>query len=115
VRSVDCIFCKIASGEIKGSFVGENDWFVAFDDINPVAPTHVLVIPREHVKSLEELTAFDDEVLKSLFDLVDEIVRSKGIKDSGFRLIVNQGSDSGQEVEHLHFHILGGRKLGRLG
>jgi histidine triad (HIT) family protein len=112
---VDCIFCKIASGEIKSSFVGENDWFVAFDDINPVAPTHVLVIPREHVKSLEELTAFDDEVLKSLFDLVDEIVRSKGIKDSGFRLIVNQGSDSGQEVEHLHFHILGGRKLGRLG
>ncbi|RLL86599.1 histidine triad nucleotide-binding protein [Mesotoga sp. BH458_6_3_2_1] len=112
---MDCIFCKIASGEIKSSFVGENDWFVAFDDINPVAPTHVLVIPREHVKSLEELTAFDDEVLKSLFDLVDEIVRSKGIKDSGFRLIVNQGSDSGQEVEHLHFHILGGRKLGRLG
>jgi len=115
VRSVDCIFCKIASGEIKSSFVGENDRFVAFDDINPVAPAHVLVIPREHVKSLEELTAFDDEVLKSLFDLVDEIVRSKGIKDSGFRLIVNQGSDSGQEVEHLHFHILGGRKLGRLG
>jgi len=112
---VDCIFCKIASGEIKSSFLGENDWFVAFDDINPVAPAHVLVIPRDHVKSLEELTSFDDEVLKSLFDLVDEIVRSKGIKDSGFRLIVNQGSDSGQEVEHLHFHILGGRKLGRLG
>lgn len=112
---MDCIFCKIASGEIKSSFVGENDCFVAFDDINPVAPAHVLVIPREHVKSLEELTAFDDEVLKSLFDLVDKIVRSKRIKDSGFRLIVNQGSDSGQEVEHLHFHILGGRKLGRLG
>jgi histidine triad (HIT) family protein len=115
VRKVDCIFCKIASGEIKSSFVGENDWFVAFDDINPVAPTHVLVVPRKHVKSLEELAKYDTECMRSFFELVEQIVELKGIKTSGYRLIVNQGSDSGQEVEHLHFHILGGRKLGRLG
>jgi len=115
VRSLDCIFCKIANGEIKSSYIAENETFVAFDDINPSAPAHILIVPRRHIAKLEELAECDGVAVKSLFSLVNEIVESKGIKSSGYRLIVNQGSDSGQEVEHLHFHILGGRKLGRLG
>lgn len=115
MRSLDCIFCKIANGEIKSSYIAENETFVAFDDINPSAPAHILIVPRRHIAKLEELAECDGVAVKSLFSLVNEIVESKGIKNSGYRLIVNQGSDSGQEVEHLHFHILGGRKLGRLG
>lgn len=112
---MDCIFCKIAKGDIKDTVFAENENFVAFDDINPVAPSHVLVIPRKHIKTISELALLGEAALKSLPDFIEEVAGRKELKGSGFRVVVNQGKDAGQEVEHLHFHILGGKKLGKLG
>ncbi len=112
---MSCIFCKIASGEIKSSLVAENGDFVAFDDINPVAPCHVLVIPKRHMNSMSELSDLSGDALSSLFVLIDTIAVEKGVKASGFRVVSNQGRDGGQEVEHLHFHVVGGRKMGKIG
>ncbi|HOI63078.1 MAG TPA: HIT domain-containing protein [Mesotoga sp.] len=112
---MECVFCKIAGGHIKSALVSVNEDFVAFDDINPVASCHVLVVPKRHIKSIKELSGFSGQALKNLLDIIDIVADEKGVKETGYRVIVNQGSDAGQEVEHLHFHVIGGRKLGRLG
>jgi histidine triad (HIT) family protein len=105
----DCLFCSIAAGEVPADVVVETDDVVAFNDINPAAPTHVLVIPRRHVGSAEDLEAGDAALLAALFDVAAQVGR--GI-EGGWRLVTNVGADAGQSVFHLHFHVLGGRLLG---
>ncbi len=105
----DCLFCSIAAGDIPADIVVETDDVVAFNDINPAAPTHVLVIPRRHVASAENLEPVDADLLASLFDVAAQIGRTI---EGGWRLVTNVGPDAGQSVFHLHFHVLGGRELG---
>ena len=108
----DCIFCKIAAGEFGTTFVVETDRVVAFDDISPQAPVHVQVIPKRHVSSVRELGSEDSVLWSDILDAANQVARRKGIDESGFRLVSNAGPDSGQEVHHLHLHVLGGQKLG---
>ncbi len=107
----DCIFCKIAEKQIPSKLVHEDDQAVAFEDINPQAPTHVLVIPRRHVASIAELNAADAGLLSHLMLTGAKIAKQKGIADSGYRLVVNTGKNGGQTVFHLHVHVLGGRPM----
>jgi histidine triad (HIT) family protein len=107
--SENCLFCKIASGKIPAALVAENVDAIAFRDIDPKAPTHILVIPREHVASLADTT--DERLLGSIVALCSEVARDAGIAESGYRLVANVGKDGGQSVDHLHFHIMGGRHM----
>ncbi|MEP6620342.1 MAG: histidine triad nucleotide-binding protein [bacterium] len=104
-----CLFCRIVRKEIPAGIVFENEHLIAFRDIDPKAPTHVLLVPREHVDSLDG--AGDGNVLGSLLLAAAQIARSEGIAESGYRTVINTGADGGQSVSHLHLHLLGGRKL----
>ena len=104
-----CLFCRIVAGEIPAKLVAETEECVAFRDIDPKAPTHVLVIPREHVASLDE--ARDAAMVGRLALLAARIARDEGIAASGYRTVINTNADAGQTVFHLHLHLLGGRKL----
>jgi len=106
---MDCIFCKISAGEIPSESVHEDEHVLVFRDIQPQAPTHLLVIPREHVGSLHELE--DPELAGRLLSVASHVAREAGL-DEGWRLIANTREHGGQEVDHLHLHVLGGRKLG---
>jgi histidine triad (HIT) family protein len=105
----DCLFCKIAKKEISSSIVYEDDKVFAFNDINPKAPTHILVIPKRHVSSVADKEAA--AVVGDLFSVMKKLAEEKGVDKTGYRIIVNHGRDSGQAVPHLHFHLLGGRPL----
>jgi histidine triad (HIT) family protein len=105
-----CLFCRISAGEIPADTVHEDDGVFAFRDINPQAPTHVLVIPREHIDSAADLGATHGELLGRLFAVAAEIARNERL-ERGWRLVTNVGTDGGQSVRHLHFHVLGGRRL----
>ncbi len=105
----DCVFCKIVSGEIPSKRVYEDDQVIVINDLNPGAPVHVLVIPKEHTENI--LTA-SPEILVHVKKVLPEIVRKLGIAEKGFRVVVNTGVEGGQTVPHLHFHILGGKELG---
>ena len=107
----DCIFCRIARGELGTEFVGESASAVAFRDIQPHAPTHVLVIPRRHVASLDALAPADSGLAADLLAMAAQVARQEGIVESGYRVLTNTGADAGQTVAHLHFHVLGGRRL----
>jgi histidine triad (HIT) family protein len=111
----DCIFCKIANGEVEVPFVHESENAVAFDDLEPLANDHILVVPRRHVASVGDLTRDDDSLLGDLIETVREVVKLRGLEDSGYRVVTNTGPDAGQSVFHLHLHVLGGEKLGRFG
>ena len=106
---MDCIFCKVVKKEIPSSIVYEDDKMLAFNDIAPQAPVHILVIPKKHVSTVAELE--DMEVIKDLFSMMKVIAEEKGIAKTGYRIVVNHGKDAGQAVPHLHFHLLGGRPL----
>ncbi|MEO8194688.1 MAG: histidine triad nucleotide-binding protein [Gemmatimonadales bacterium] len=106
----DCIFCRIAGGEMKVPLVAESDDAVAFRDVNPQARVHVLVVPRKHVASLDQ--ANDAALLGSLMSMAAQVARSEGISESGYRTVVNTGPDGGQSVNHLHLHVIGGKPLG---
>ena len=108
----DCIFCKIVNKEVPTNFIYEDEEIVAFNDINPQAPIHILVIPKKHISSLVELNKNDDNLIGRIFGVINEIAKKEKIDKSGFRVIMNCGEDAGQEVKHLHFHILAGKKLG---
>lgn len=110
-----CIFCKIANGEMGTEFVASSDNVVAFIDIEPIAPTHVLVIPKVHVESAHHLNENHDGIWQEMLDVVHEVAEATGVAKSGYRLVTNIGPDSGQEVPHLHIHLIGGKKLGQLG
>ena len=105
----DCLFCKIAAGTIPSAVIHSDDDVVAFRDIAPRAPTHILVIPREHIASAAELSEEDGPLLGKLFGTIAEIARREGIADAGYRLVSNVGRWGGQTVDHLHVHVLGGR------
>ncbi|MGF1471846.1 MAG: histidine triad nucleotide-binding protein [Rubrobacteraceae bacterium] len=108
----DCIFCKIAAKELDADIVLEDDEVVVFHDINGRAPVHVLVIPRQHVESLGEIGDLPDTTAKRLFGASQEVAEKLGIAQSGYAVRLNNGRDAGQEVFHLHLHVLGGEKIG---
>ncbi|MBR6765527.1 MAG: histidine triad nucleotide-binding protein [Clostridia bacterium] len=108
---MDCIFCRIVNGEIPSSKVYEDDTVLAFNDINPCAPVHILVIPKKHVESAVALTSDDDQLIAHIFEVIRIIAKDQNL-DNGFRLVSNIGEDGGQTVKHLHFHILGKKKFG---
>lgn len=106
----DCLFCKIVSGELDSNIVARNSHAVAFRDIDGKAPTHVLVVPVQHVRDASELTSSHGSMLGHLFEMANEVAASEGLA-GGFRLVMNVGDDAGNSVPHLHLHVLGGRKL----
>lgn len=108
----DCIFCKIIKGEIPSTKVYEDDEILAFKDINPAAPIHILVIPKKHIKSLVELEKEGEILVGKIYTVINKIAEEQGVKEKGYRVIVNCGKDGGQEVGHLHFHLLAGKPLG---
>ncbi|HEV8165206.1 MAG TPA: histidine triad nucleotide-binding protein [Actinomycetota bacterium] len=110
MRDPDCLFCKIVAKEIPADVVLDRDDVLAFRDVNPQAPTHVLVIPKDHLKSLEAVGAGHEALLASLVDAVNEVARNDGV-DGGFRVVTNIGAAAGQSVDHLHLHVLGGRPM----
>ena len=107
----NCIFCKIVSGEIPGTIVHRDDQATAFRDINPVGPTHILIIPNTHIESVNALGSADEGLVGHLFTVASQLAESEGIAQSGYRLIVNTGPDAGQAVFHLHVHLIGGQPL----
>ena len=108
----DCLFCKIIKGEIPSTKVYEDEDILAFNDINPAAPIHILVIPKKHIESLAHMEKEDEKIVGKIYGVINKIAEEKGFKDNGYRVIVNCGKDAGQEVMHLHFHILAGAKFG---
>jgi histidine triad (HIT) family protein len=109
----DCLFCKIADGRIPGKIVYDQNGVVAFEDIHPVAPHHILFIPRRHLASMAELTANDSELLGKLFAAAAQVAHARGLDtpEQGYRFVTNVGPRAGQSVFHLHFHLLGGREF----
>jgi histidine triad (HIT) family protein len=110
VTVADCLFCKIAAKELDSDTVHESENIVAFRDINPAAPTHILVVPRRHIESAMDLGPDDGPLLTEIFDVLASLARSEGL-DRGHRIVTNVGGDAGQSVQHLHFHLLGGRGM----
>ncbi len=107
----DCLFCKIIAGQIQAKIAYQDDKCLAFHDINPQAPTHVLVIPREHIASLKEAASVHNELLGHLLTSAAKIASDLGIAEDGFRTVINTGANAGQTVFHIHLHVLGGRGL----
>lgn len=106
----DCIFCKIAAGEMGTQFLYEDEKVVAFRDISPVAPVHILVIPKRHIVSANELTEEDNHLIGHIFQVIRNLAQQENL-DKGYRIVNNCGEEGGQTVHHLHFHLLGGRNL----
>ncbi len=107
---MDCLFCKIIAGEIPSTKLYEDDWILAFADIDPKAPTHILIVPKAHITDAAELTQTHGELLGRLFAVATDLAKSQGL-ERGWRVVTNVGEDGGQSVPHLHFHLLGGRAL----
>lgn len=108
----NCVFCKIIKGEIPSTKVYEDELVCAFNDINPAAKIHILVIPKKHINSLKELTEEDEKYVWPIHKAINKIAREQGFAESGYRIVVNCGKDAGQEVMHLHYHVLAGEKFG---
>lgn len=106
-----CLFCKIVKKELSPEVAYEDNQFLAFKDIHPIAPIHLLIIPKKHIPSVDHLELYDKELVGELFVAARSIAKSQGISQTGYRLIFNVGADAGQSVNHLHLHILGGKKL----
>jgi histidine triad (HIT) family protein len=112
---MDCIFCKIAQGEIKSNVVYQDETAVAFPDINPKAPVHLLIIPKKHIESVADLAEDEEKLMGHLVAIAKVLAQEQGISESGYRLVINCGPHGGQMVAHLHVHLLGGRQMGKLG
>lgn len=112
IKMDECVFCKIVKGEIPSQKVYEDEEILAFHDINPAAPIHILVIPKKHIASLNEVRKEDQALLAKIHTTIQTIAKEQGFSDNGFRVIINCGKDGGQEVAHLHFHVLAGKQLG---
>ena len=108
--SGDCLFCKIASGVLSSEFLLETNHLVAFRDLNPVAPSHILVIPKKHISSLAHLEPVDQDLMGEMMLAIKDLAEQEGL-ESGFRVVANTGDHGGQSVHHLHFHLIGGRSL----
>ena len=107
----DCLFCGIVEGRVPGNVVYRDESIVAFRDIRPQAPVHILIVPRKHVATTLELEANDQAVVGQIFLVISKLAREQGLAESGFRVVANSGADAGQTVFHLHFHLLGGRRF----
>ena len=107
----DCIFCKIVKREIAATLIHEDEISLAFRDISPKAPTHILVIPKKHIRTVVEVREEDKPLMGHLISVANDIAKKEGISEKGFRLVINCGLESGQSVWHVHFHLLGGRKM----
>ena len=106
---MECLFCKIASGQIKADIVFQNEDVVAFKDLNPVAPTHVLVIPKKHIESAQEINSTNSKITAKIFETISMLAKKLNL--DGFRVVNNCGESAGQTVKHLHFHLIAGRKF----
>jgi histidine triad (HIT) family protein len=107
----DCIFCKIVSGDMESEVVHDEDVVLAFKDMSAKTPAHVLVVPKEHVSSLEEIGKLPDDVTKRIFEVAQEVAEKMDVAESGYVFRINNGRDAGQEVFHLHAHVMGGRRM----
>ena len=107
-----CIFCKIVKRELPSEIIYEDEEIVAFRDINPSAPIHILIIPKKHVEKLTDIEKEDEAVIGRIYTVINEIAKNEEIFEKGFRVIINCGKDGGQIINHLHFHLIGGKKLG---
>lgn len=107
----DCIFCKIANKEI-GSLIFENEYVAAFDDLNPQAPVHTLIVPKKHIENIETIKEDEFNYVAEIHKAIQEVAKIKGVKETGYRIISNCGKDAGQTVMHLHYHFLAGKELG---
>ena len=107
----DCLFCKIRDGEIQGDIVFENDDVLAFNDVNPQALVHVLIIPKKHISTVNDMDAGDEVIMGKLFSVAKMIAAQQGVADDGYRLVVNCNEKAGQTVFHIHMHLLGGRSM----
>ena len=108
----DCLFCGIVEGKANANFVYQDDEIVAFKDVKPRAPVHVLIIPRKHISGVLDIEPNDGPLIGKIFQVAARLARDLGIAKSGFRVVVNSGADSGQSVFHVHYHLLGGRRMG---
>jgi histidine triad (HIT) family protein len=108
---MDCIFCKIIAGQILSDVIYTDDKVVAFRDINPMAPVHLLIIPREHILSLNDVTEQQTTLVGHMVQVAKQLAKQQGIATKGYRVVINTGSQGGQVVQHLHMHLLGGREL----
>lgn len=105
-----CIFCKIVNREIPVKLIYEDEFVVAFDDINPTAPVHFLVIPKIHISTLNEITSENSNMLAKIFEVIPKLAKEKGVDEKGYRVVANCNSEGGQEVFHIHFHVIGGKQ-----
>ena len=108
---MDCIFCKIVAGEIPSDVLYQDEKVIAFRDINPLAPAHLLIIPRKHISSLADLSEDEASLVGDMVNVANQLAKKEGIAESGYRLVINCGKQGGQLVPHLHMHLLGGRQL----
>jgi len=108
----DCIFCKIAKGEIPAKIIFKDDKVVAFEEISPQGPVHILVIPTKHIPTLLDITDEDEKLMGYMYTVINKIAEEKSLNDKGFRLVINCKKDAGQEIFHVHIHMIGGRKFG---
>lgn len=111
MNNADCIFCKIVQGELPADKLYQDEWVTAFKDIHPLAPTHILIIPNEHLVNTNDLAPDHADVAGRMLTVVPELARSAGIAEGGYRLIMNTGADGRQEVMHMHLHLLGGQRM----
>ncbi|MDP4145669.1 MAG: histidine triad nucleotide-binding protein [Bacillota bacterium] len=107
----NCIFCKIVNGEIPSDRVYEDEYVISIKDIKPEAPIHVLIMPKKHINSINDVKEEDLQIISHIFKVAQKIAKQLGVAESGYRIITNCGKDGGQTVEHLHFHLLGGKSL----
>lgn len=107
----DCLFCRIIKGEVKGNIVYQDNSVVAFKDINPKAPVHLLIVPRKHIATVLDLQQEDQGLIGDIFAAANQLARDQGISKDGFRIVINCGPGAGQTVFHLHFHLMGGRSM----
>ncbi len=108
---MDCLFCSIIKGDIPSTKVYEDETVYAFKDINPMAPVHILIVPKQHISSINDVTEENSAVISHIYEVAAMLAKELGISESGYRVVSNCGADGGQTVFHLHFHILGGKKL----
>ncbi len=107
----NCIFCKIIKGEIPSCIVYEDEEIIAFKDIHPKAPVHILVIPKKHINCINDIEPEDEKIIGKIYSVIKQLAKVQNIDKNGYRVVVNCGEDGGQEVMHLHFHLMGGKKL----
>lgn len=111
----DCLFCKIIKGDIPSTSVYRDEQTYAFRDINPAAPTHILIVPNKHIDSVNMMIPDDEPLIGHLFSAAKQIAEQEGLSEKGYRLVINTNADAGQTVFHIHLHLLGGKPLGRMG